>query len=737
MRTIVSGYEPVVGIANQPDRFVGNSVAFKGIVQHVFADPAVPRQVLDIGFGAGRLGRLIKELPETAHWHVDGVDGFEDTCRNAPLFAERIYRNVWHGLAQELGTERLGQYDLLCLFDVIEHLPAAAASELLANLLGALKPGARLAVSTPLWFWPQGQLMPGDLEEHLIGIPASSMMRLRPHMFHISSRFLVGTFVFGPESLARIARFQPREDAGFDRAAGEADLAALGLKADDNLYIVTPPGTGDTAMATPEHNQSAIPATPQVTVIINNRDLLEWPRRMVQKLETMPGVAEIVILDNGSTHRPLMAWYRTLKHRVLFLENLGHTAPWSSGVLDTIGTDLYVVSDPDLDISGLPEDTLAHLAGLLERHPALGKVGLSLATEGIPAESPYREHVAKYERLPQERATGPEGLIAMPVDTTFALHDRRVLREYRICGMRTPAPYVARHEPWHVVKPEGDFAYYLDHVEGRSSSYRDFTRHVKSDSVRGLYAAYAQERGQKVSTKWDSYLEVYEDAFRPFKQQAVDLLEIGVQNGGSLEIWSRYFPRARTLTGCDINPRCGALQYADPRVQVIVGNANEQATFQKIAARSPAFDIIVDDGSHRTNDVISSFLTYFPLLKPGGIFIAEDMHCAYWEEYGGGVLNDRSSAAFFRRLMDTVNSDHFREADGGSLFQAWLPRAQMNAFLAAHPILSVAAHDSMYLVRKASPARPRGLGREIIVGDVAIADDRVLRTREAMQKKAA
>lgn len=739
MKQIVSQYTQIVDIPSHPQKFLGNSVAFKGIVQHVFADPSRPREVLDIGFGMGRLGRMIKELPETAHWHVDGIDGFEDTCLNAPLFAEAIYRNVWHGLAQDLGTERLRGYDLVCLFDVIEHLPAAAARELLATLLGALRPGARLAISTPLWFWPQGQLMPGDLEEHLIGIPASSLMRLRPHMFHISSRFLVGTFVFGPESLERLHRFQPREDAAFDREAGEADLAGLGLKADDTLYVVTPPQAepastlpGDDLM-----NATATPSAPRVTVIINNRDLLEWPRRMVQHLERLPGVAEIVILDNGSSYRPLMAWYRTIPHRVLFLENLGHTAPWTSGVLDTIGTDLYVVTDPDLDLSALPDDTLAHLAGLLERHPSLGKVGLSLATDGIPAESPYRDHVAKYERLPQERASGPEGLIAMPVDTTFALHDRRVLREYKICGMRTPAPYVARHEPWHVVKPEGDFAYYLDHVEGRSSSYRDFTRHVKSDSVRGLYAAYAQERGNKVSTKWDSYLDVYEDAFRPFKQQAIDLLEIGVQNGGSLEVWSRYFPRARTLTGCDINPRCAGLQYADPRVQVIVGNANEQATFQRIAARSPAFDLIVDDGSHRTNDVVSSFLTYFPLLKPGGVYIAEDMHCAYWEEYGGGVLNDRSSAAFFRRLMDTVNSDHFREADGGSLFQAFLPRAQMNAFLAAHPILSVAAHDSMFIVRKASPARPRGLGTEIIVGDIAIADDRVLRTRDAMLKKAA
>ncbi|MEN9316470.1 MAG: Demethylmacrocin O-methyltransferase [Pseudomonadota bacterium] len=469
-----------------------------------------------------------------------------------------------------------------------------------------------------------------------------------------------------------------------------------------------------------------MPLEPRVTVIINNRDLVEWPRRMVERLERLPGVTEIVIVDNGSTYRPLLAWYRTIPHRVLFLENLGHAAPWKCGVLDDIRTDLYVVTDPDLDLGELPDDTLAHLAGLLERHPRLGKVGLSLATDGVPAASPYHDHVEQKEKLPQQRTTGPEGLIDMPVDTTFAIYDRRVLRDYRICGMRTPAPYVARHEPWHVVTPEADFAYYLDHVEGRSSSYRDFVAHIRSDSVRGLYRAHASGDRNKVSSRWESYLDVYEELFRPFKHQAIDLLEIGVENGGSLEIWSRYFPNARTLTGCDINPRCGELQYSDPRVRVVIGNVNDRPTFRQILRRSPAFDLIIDDGSHHTRDVIRSFLAYFSRLKPGGIYIAEDMHCAYWEEYGGGVLNDRSCAAFFRRLMDAVNRDHFRETDAGSLFQAFLSRERMNAFLEENPILSVSAHDSMYIVRKASAERPRGLGREIVAGDVAIAADRVL-----------
>jgi glycosyltransferase involved in cell wall biosynthesis len=465
---------------------------------------------------------------------------------------------------------------------------------------------------------------------------------------------------------------------------------------------------------------------PQVTVIINNRDLLEWPRAMVADISRMKGLREIIILDNGSTYKPLLSWYRTLPHRVEFLENTGHTAPWICGVLDSIDTDLYVVTDPDLDLSQLPDDTLLVMAELLARNPELGKIGLSLCTDGIPAESPYAEHVAQYARVLPTLARNADGLVPMPVDTTFAIHDRRVLSTYKICGARMPAPYEVRHLPWEVVKPEGDFLYYIDHVEGRSSSYRDFTRYVRSDSVRGLYAAHHG----KVSTKWDTYLDVYEDMFRPIKHQPIDMLEIGVQNGGSLEIWSRYFPHARTLTGCDINPRCGELRYDDPRVQVITGSANEPAAFQQILARARSFDVVVDDGSHRTNDVITSFLTYFPLLKPGGIYIVEDMHCAYWENFGGGVLNERSLSAFFRRLLDTVNADHFRDVpDPGSLFQAWVKRADFNKFLAENPILSVSAMDSVYLVRKASPQRPRGLGKEIIVGEDALVDARVLASR--------
>ncbi len=237
MRQIVSDYEVVVDIPDGDYPFAGNSVGKKNIVSYVFGDNAAPRTLLDIGFGLGDLARIVKSDPKTAHWHIDGVDGFHVACCNKALFEKKHYRNIWHGLAQEIGQERLAQYDIICLFDVIEHLDPTMARQLLKDLLTALGPHSRLALSTPLFFWPQNHMNPDDLEEHLIGVPAQSLLLLQPQMYLIDSRFLVGTFVFGKQSLDLLDHFVPTTDRQFGMDAGRAHLAALGIPADDVLYM--------------------------------------------------------------------------------------------------------------------------------------------------------------------------------------------------------------------------------------------------------------------------------------------------------------------------------------------------------------------------------------------------------------------------------------------------------------------------------------------------------------------
>lgn len=236
IRQIVKDYSFESPIESKNHIFNGTSAALKSIVFHIFDNNSHFRQVLDIGFGRGELGQLIKSNPDTAHWAVDGIDGFEIACRNIPLFEKNFYRNIWHGYANEFPSSDLGSYDLVCLLDVIEHLDSASAKSLMKHLLSSLGPESFLFISTPLWFFPQDNQQEGDLEEHLIGVPATSMMSLMPKMYATGGH-LVGNFVFGRESLQYIDHFEPTTDRSFDQFKGAQVASAAGMKPDVGILF--------------------------------------------------------------------------------------------------------------------------------------------------------------------------------------------------------------------------------------------------------------------------------------------------------------------------------------------------------------------------------------------------------------------------------------------------------------------------------------------------------------------
>lgn len=207
----------------------GESAAPKELIFHIMQDNAADVEVLDIGFGKGGLGELLKSHPATQHWSVDAVDGFEGAFNNPSLFERKIYRNAWHGLAQSIPSDRLASYNIICLLDVIEHLNAETAKWLLRTLLTSMGENAFLFISTPLWFYPQHSQQSGDLEEHLIGVPASSMMALVPMMYAVNPP-LIGGFVLGKRSLDFIEFFQPTTDKNFSYQRGTMLASATGFQ---------------------------------------------------------------------------------------------------------------------------------------------------------------------------------------------------------------------------------------------------------------------------------------------------------------------------------------------------------------------------------------------------------------------------------------------------------------------------------------------------------------------------
>ncbi len=173
-----------------------------------------------------------------------------------------------------------------------------------------------------------------------------------------------------------------------------------------------------------------------------------------------------------------------------------------------------------------------------------------------------------------------------------------------------------------------------------------------------LLSLYMTHTG-KVADRWLAYLEQYDLLFAGWRDKPVRLLEIGVQNGGSLEIWGRYFSKASILIGCDIDPLCGNLTFDDSRIRVVIGDASSDDIERRLTSYSPTWDIVIDDGSHHSRHIVDSFFRFFPRISAGGMFVAEDLHCSYWREFDGGLLDPLSPIALFKRLADIVNFEHW------------------------------------------------------------------------------
>jgi len=136
-----------------------------------------------------------------------------------------------------------------------------------------------------------------------------------------------------------------------------------------------------------------------------------------------------------------------------------------------------------------------------------------------------------------------------------------------------------------------------------------------------------------------SYLATYERLFAPFKDTAKNILEIGVWKGGSIKLWSDYFSNATVYAVDIMEPPPYLIGY--PRV-LCYGADAYGAPFLNFM-KTKKLDIIIDDGPHTKESHLQSLDLYLPKLKPGGMFVIEDIASMEWvSEYMMLVPNDMS-----------------------------------------------------------------------------------------------
>jgi hypothetical protein len=136
-------------------------------------------------------------------------------------------------------------------------------------------------------------------------------------------------------------------------------------------------------------------------------------------------------------------------------------------------------------------------------------------------------------------------------------------------------------------------------------------------------------------------------------------LEIGCGRGGSAQMWKRYFGPHAQIVGLDINPECK--KFEEDQIEIRIGSQSDLGFLQSVLDEFGTPQIVLDDGSHRMSDVVETFRFLYSRTAPDGVYMVEDLHTAYWDEYGGGVGREGSFIERCKILIDELNADWTRD----------------------------------------------------------------------------
>ncbi|MEM9038641.1 MAG: class I SAM-dependent methyltransferase [Actinomycetota bacterium] len=144
-------------------------------------------------------------------------------------------------------------------------------------------------------------------------------------------------------------------------------------------------------------------------------------------------------------------------------------------------------------------------------------------------------------------------------------------------------------------------------------------------------------RGHDYLVKYESFLRHFVD------REGVRILELGAgpewNCGASARMWEEYFPQASDICIAEIRPDAEAI--ATSRVRVAIGDLGRPEFLAELAATT--WDVIIDDASHQWHHQTQSLLELLPAVKPGGVFILEDVHTSFGDlraRYGGPDVRD-------------------------------------------------------------------------------------------------
>lgn len=205
--------------------------------------------------------------------------------------------------------------------------------------------------------------------------------------------------------------------------------------------------------------------------------------------------------------------------------------------------------------------------------------------------------------------------------------------------------------------------------------------------------AYFRGNQGRLIHKWIHYFDIYDRHFAPYRKKPVTVLEFGVSHGGSLQMWKKYFGRRARIVGVDINPDCAAL--TESQIEVVIGDQDNREFLRELRDRLGPIDVVIEDGGHTMTQQIATFEEIWPGVRDGGVFLIEDLHTSYWDNYGGGHKRAGTFIEYAKDLIDQQNAWHSREPESLAVDDY------------TRSIRGMHVYDSIIVFDKQSVPRPR------------------------------
>jgi hypothetical protein len=84
------------------------------------------------------------------------------------------------------------------------------------------------------------------------------------------------------------------------------------------------------------------------------------------------------------------------------------------------------------------------------------------------------------------------------------------------------------------------------------------------------------------------------------------------------------------------------------------GSQDDISILNTVKSDKGYFDVIVDDGGHSMHQQITSFTYLLPKVRPGGVYVIEDLLTSYYSTFGGGYLRNSTTIELIKRLVDDI-----------------------------------------------------------------------------------